>query len=200
MSIRVAIFISGSGTNMQALVEDMARGSFGAYPALVLADHARAKGLDFARNNNIQTSVICPQDFACRTSWAEAINTTVERHRIDLICLAGFMRILPIEFTQKWQGRCLNIHPSLLPKYPGLNTHQRAIQNRDTLAGATVHLVTEHLDAGPIIDQITVPIKPDDTAKDLAKRVLKAEHTLYPRALRQFISTRAASSARSSDQ
>lgn len=183
---RVAILISGSGSNMVTLANSMI-GDHPARPCLVLSNVPGAGGLEKARALGIPTAVVDHRDYrGDRAGFEAALNDVLEQARPDIICLAGFMRILTEGFTGKWSGRCLNIHPSLLPKYKGLHTHQRAIDAGDVEAGCSVHEVTSELDGGPILGQARVPIKSGDTAETLAARVLVQEHTLYPAVLRRF--------------
>ncbi|MCK8483962.1 phosphoribosylglycinamide formyltransferase [Aliiroseovarius sp. S2029] len=164
-------------------------GDHPARPCLVLSNVPDAGGLAKAQALGIPTAVVDHRDFkGDRAGFEGALTTALEQARPDIICLAGFMRILTEGFTGKWSGRCLNIHPSLLPKYKGLNTHQRALDAGDAEAGCSVHEVTAELDGGPILGQARVPILPDDTAATLAARVLEQEHRLYPAVLRRFAS------------
>ncbi|WP_275391711.1 phosphoribosylglycinamide formyltransferase [Aliiroseovarius sp. Z3] len=183
---RVAILISGSGSNMVTLADSMT-GDHPARPCLVLSNVPTAGGLDKARALGIPTAIVDHHDFkGDRAGFEAALNDALERAHPDIICLAGFMRILTEGFTARWSGRCLNIHPSLLPKYKGLHTHQRAIDAGDEEAGCSVHEVTAELDGGPILGQARVPIEAGDTADSLAARVLVQEHLLYPAVLRRF--------------
>lgn len=183
---RVAILISGGGSNMVELVRSM-RGEHPARPVLVLANNPDAPGLERARDLSVATAHVDHRPFkGDRAAFEANIQRALLTVAPDILCLAGFMRILTPEFIQKWQGRMLNIHPSLLPKYTGLNTHARAIAAGDGKSGCTVHEVTPLLDNGPILGQAQVPILPDDTPKTLAARVLVQEHLLYPVVLRRF--------------
>jgi len=186
---RVAIFISGGGSNMVSLVDAMQTGEIDAEPVLVLANSADAGGLEKARARGIKTAVVDHRDYSDRASFETEISQILQDNVVNVICLAGFMRVLTAEFTAQWEGRMLNIHPSLLPKYKGLNTHQRALDAGDSEAGVSVHLVTAELDDGPILGQVAVPILDGDTADDLAARVLLEEHKLYPAVLKTFIKT-----------
>lgn len=186
---RVAIFISGGGSNMVSLVDAMQAGVIDAEPVLVLANSADAGGLEKARARGVATEVVDHRKYSDRASFEAEISKKLEKYVPDMICLAGFMRVLTGDFTAQWEGRMLNIHPSLLPKYKGLHTHQRALDAGDSEGGVTVHMVTAELDDGPILGQIRVPILNGDTADDLAARVLKEEHTLYPAVLRDFVKT-----------
>lgn len=183
---RVAILISGGGSNMLRLVEDMT-GDHPARPVLVASNDPRAAGLAKAAALGIPTASVDHRDFPRdRAGFEAALLEPLLAARPDIICLAGFMRILTPEFVQRFAGRMLNIHPSLLPKYPGLDTHARAIAAGDAQAGATVHEVIPDLDAGPVLGQARVEVLPGDTPQTLAARVLTREHRLYPAVLRRF--------------
>ncbi len=182
--LRVAILISGGGSNMMTLLDDMARVDHLATPVIVIANRPDAGGLAKARANSVAAQCIDHKAFDSRSEFEDALHRALLDAGPDLICLAGFMRILSAEFVAKWEGRILNIHPSLLPKYKGLHTHARAIEAGDYLHGCTVHHVTAALDDGPIIGQATVRIAADDTPESLAAKVLVQEHLLYPKALR----------------
>lgn len=186
MTKRVAILISGSGSNMVALAESMV-GDHPARPVLVLSNVPDAGGLAKAEALGIETAVVDHKPFGKdREAFEAALTATLEAVEPDIICLAGFMRILTPAFTARWAGKMLNIHPSLLPKYRGLHTHARAIEAGDAEAGCTVHEVTAELDGGPILGQARVAIRPDDTPDSLAARILPFEHQLYPAVLRRF--------------
>ena len=186
MTRRVAILISGGGSNMVALVDSMT-GDHPARPCLVLANSADAGGLAKAAERGVPTAVVDHRPFkGDRPAFESALQAELEQAGADILCLAGFMRILTEGFVRRWQGRMLNIHPSLLPKYPGLDTHARALAAGDTEAGCTVHEVIPDLDAGPVLGQATVSIRPGDTPDTLAARVLAQEHILYPAVLRRF--------------
>ncbi len=176
---KIAVLISGSGSNLQALIDAGLNAEIG----LVISNNANVKGLERAKNHNIPTDVISHRDFDSRAAFDEALAERLKRYNPDLIVLAGFMRILTPEFVTNFIGKLVNIHPSLLPKYPGLNTHQRAIDAGDQYAGATIHFVTAELDGGPAIVQARVPVYDKDDADTLAKRVLTIEHKLYPLAV-----------------
>ncbi|MCO6361667.1 phosphoribosylglycinamide formyltransferase [Paracoccus sp. 08] len=185
---RVALLISGGGSNMIRLLQDMT-GDHPARPVLVASNDPQAGGLARAAELGVPTASVDHRDFPRdRAGFEQALLQPLLAARPDIICLAGFMRILTPEFVQRFQGRMLNIHPSLLPKYPGLDTHARAIAAGDAEAGCTVHLVTPELDAGPALGQARVPILPGDDAATLAARVLVQEHRLYPAVLRRFAS------------
>ena len=183
---RVAIFISGGGSNMVSLVDSMT-GDHPARPVLVLANSADAGGLEKARARGVPTAVVDHRPFkGDREAFQEALQAELVKAAPDILCLAGFMRVLTASFVENWQGRMLNIHPSLLPKYRGLHTHARALEAGDREHGCTVHEVTPELDDGPILGQATVPVLPGDTPDALAVRVLEQEHRLYPAVLRRF--------------
>ena len=186
MSLRVAILISGGGSNMVTLVDSMT-GVHPARPCLVLSNNADAGGLEMAAQRGIPTAVVDHRPFkGDRAAFEAELLAELDTAQPDIICLAGFMRVLTGDFVQRFEGRMLNIHPSLLPKYKGLHTHARAIEAGDAEHGCTVHLVTPELDDGPILGQARVPIEPGDTADTLAARVLEQEHLLYPRVLLDF--------------
>jgi len=183
---RVAILISGGGSNMVALVRSMT-GDHPARPVLVASNNPDAAGLARAREMGVPTAAVDHRAFGRDRAGFEAeLLKPLLAAAPDILCLAGFMRVLTPEFVARFAGRMLNIHPSLLPKYPGLDTHQRALDAGDAQAGCTVHQVTADLDAGPILGQARVPVLPGDTAATLAARVLAQEHLLYPAVLRRF--------------
>lgn len=183
---RVAILISGGGSNMVRLVESMT-GDHPGRAVIVGSNDPDAAGLARAASLGVPGFAVDHRQFrGDRAAFEAALLAQLDRARPDILCLAGFMRILTPGFVSGFEGRMLNIHPSLLPKYPGLRTHQRALDAGDAEAGATVHLVTPELDAGPILGQARVPILPDDNAETLAARVLAQEHRLYPQVLRRF--------------
>ena len=187
MSPRVAILISGGGSNMVRLVEDMQAQGYAA-PVLVLANDPTAGGIDKAARLGVPTAIIDHRPFGRdRAAFEAELIQPLLAARPDVVCLAGFMRVLTPEFVQRFAGRMLNIHPSLLPKYPGLHTHQRALDAGDPEAGCTVHEVTPVLDDGPILGQARVSVQPGDTADTLAARVLLQEHRLYPAVLQRFV-------------
>lgn len=183
---RVAILISGGGSNMVSLVDSMT-GDHPARPCLVLSNDAQAGGLVKARDRGIATAAVDHRPFkGDRAAFEAELLKPLEEAQPDIVCLAGFMRVLTGDFVSRFQGRMLNIHPSLLPKYKGLNTHARAIEAGDSEHGCTVHEVTAALDDGPILGQARVPISPEDTPEDLAAKVLVWEHQLYPAVLRRY--------------
>lgn len=186
MGCRLVVLISGSGTNLQAFIDAVESGRLPARIACVISNRPGAFGLERARAAGIATEVVDHRDFPDRESFDMALCERIERYRPDLLVLAGFMRILTPAFVRFYRGRLFNIHPSLLPRYPGLKTHQRAIEAGDTESGATVHFVTEDLDGGPPVIQAKVPILPGDTPERLAERVLVKEHEIYPLAAGWF--------------
>jgi phosphoribosylglycinamide formyltransferase-1 len=183
---RVAILISGGGSNMVSLVDSMT-GDHPARPCLVLSNDAQAGGLAKARDRGIETAVVDHRPFkGDRAAFEAELLKPLEAAQPDIVCLAGFMRVLTGDFVSRFQGRMLNIHPSLLPKYKGLHTHARAIEAGDAEHGCTVHEVTAALDDGPILGQARVAIAPEDTPDSLAAKVLVYEHQLYPSVLRRY--------------
>jgi phosphoribosylglycinamide formyltransferase 1 len=187
----IVILISGGGSNMAAIVRcaqrDNWRKAYGAQVAAVVSNRPDAGGLALARDHLIATEVVDHKRFETRDAFDSALADVVDRRQPSLVVLAGFMRILTPAFVQRYQGRLLNIHPSLLPAFPGLHTHQRAIDAGCKFAGATVHQVTTELDFGPILEQAVVPVLADDTADTLAARVLTQEHLVYPRAIARLL-------------
>lgn len=180
---RVAVLISGNGSNLQALIDASSSLTSPAVISLVISNKVEAYGLTRAKNARIPTEVISHKDFSSREQFDEAMHRILVEHRIEYICLAGFMRLLSTAFVQKWEGRMINIHPSLLPLFKGLDTHHKALQEGMRFAGCTVHFVIPEMDSGPIILQAAVPILQDDTAHTLQARVHAAEHQIYPRAM-----------------
>ncbi len=192
----IVILISGSGSNMAAIVRTAEQAQWAqrlnVRVAAVISNKAEAGGLAWAQGQGIATAVLDHKGFASREDFDAALRTEIDRFAPDLLVLAGFMRILTPGFVAHYAGRLLNIHPSLLPAFPGLNTHQRAIDAGCQFAGATVHQVTADLDHGPILAQAVVPVLPGDTAKTLAARVLTQEHLIYPRAVAAFFNPQSA--------
>ena len=186
----IVILISGRGSNMEAVVRALDAEKWPARVAAVISNKADAKGLEFAQSRGIPTAVVPSKEFASRTEFDAALQETIDRYAPDLVVLAGFMRILTAPFVEHYAGRMLNIHPSLLPLFPGLHTHQQALDAGVAEHGATVHIVTAELDHGPAIAQARVPVLPGDTPDDLAARVLAEEHKLYPYAVRLFVEDR----------
>ena len=185
--MRVVCLISGAGSNLQALLDWQSKGLLGdARIVGVISNNSGVYGLERARNANISTSVLSHHDYPDRLQFDTKLIELIDCYRPDLVVLAGFMRILTSEFVSYYANRLINVHPSLLPKHKGLHTHRRAIAAGDTTTGATVHWVTEELDSGNIIRQVEVPIQTDDSEDSLQRRVLEAEHTLYPSVIRDL--------------
>jgi len=180
---RVAVLISGRGSNMASLIEAAQDPAYPAEIVLVVSNRPDAGGLERARAAGIATAVVDHKRHPDRVSFDAALDTTLREHAIEIVCLAGFMRILTPGFVESWAGRMLNIHPSLLPAFKGTDTHARALAAGVAKHGCTVHFVTPELDSGPIVAQAEVPVLPNDTEDTLAARVLAQEHLLYPRAL-----------------
>nr|WP_277348902.1 phosphoribosylglycinamide formyltransferase [Sneathiella limimaris] len=176
--------ISSRGSNMQALVNATQKEGFPAEVVTVLSNNPEAAGLQFAKDKGIETKVINHRDFDEREDFDDAITEYLTDKKVDLICLAGFMRLLSAKFVNRWRDRILNIHPSLLPAFKGLHVHERAIESGARFTGCTVHYVRPEMDDGPIIVQAAVPILQDDTPDDLAARILVQEHKIYPLALK----------------
>ena len=183
---RVLVLISGSGSNLQALIDAQQSGKLPVELVAVISNRPDAKGLQRAERAGIPTQVVDHTRFDGRDSFDRALQQAIDAYAPDLIVLAGFMRILTEHFTRQYQGRMLNIHPSLLPKYQGLNTHERALQAGDREHGVSVHFVTAELDGGPVALQARVPVLPGDDASRLAQRVLQQEHRIYPLAVKWF--------------
>ncbi len=181
--LNIAILFSGRGSNMKSLAAHIAQAHVPARLALTICNRPQAAGIAWAQAQNYPCLVIDHKDYQSREDFDAEIDKALHAAHIDLICAAGFMRILSAEFTQKWARRIINIHPSLLPKYKGLDTHARALAAGETEAGCTVHELTADMDSGPILVQRHVPILPDDTPESLATRVLAQEHIAYPQAL-----------------
>lgn len=186
----IVILISGRGSNMQAIVEAARAEQWPAKIAAVISNRADAEGLAFATQAGIATAVVASKEYSSRDAFDAALRQTIDRFEPDLVALAGFMRILTAPFVEHYAGRMLNIHPSLLPSFPGLATHQQALAAGVKIHGATVHFVTAELDHGPIVAQAAVPVQADDTEQSLSQRVLSQEHLIYPRAVRWFIEGR----------
>jgi phosphoribosylglycinamide formyltransferase-1 len=186
------VLISGRGSNLQAFIDACDRGALAARISLVISNNPDAAGLQRAERAGIATRCINHREYASREAFDQALVDQLRAHAIDLVILAGFMRILTPVLIEPYRGRLLNIHPSLLPKYPGLNTHQRALDAGDAEAGATVHFVTQELDGGPPVLQARVPILPGDTTDTLAARVAEREHIIYPLAARWLLEGRLA--------
>lgn len=185
--MRVVCLISGDGSNLQALIDWQIKGLLGDAEIVgVVSNKAQAFGLERAKRANIATTVLSHERYPERRQFDRALISVIDNYEADLIVLAGFMRILTAQFVNHYANRLVNVHPSLLPKYKGLNTHRRAIEAGDSAAGATVHWVTEELDSGGIIRQAEVPIYAHDSEESLRQRVLEAEHSLYPAVIRDL--------------
>ena len=191
MTRRIAILISGRGSNMVSLIEAAREPDFPGEIALVLSNRPDAGGLERARQAGIEALAVDHSAYPTRESFEEALDAALRERDIGFICLAGFMRVLTDGFVERWQGRMINIHPSLLPLFRGTHTHRRALDEGVLVHGCTVHFVVPELDAGPIVAQAAVPVIPGDTEDSLAARVLAQEHTLYPQALRMICSGQA---------
>ncbi|HQT64355.1 MAG: phosphoribosylglycinamide formyltransferase [Acidocella sp. 20-57-95] len=188
MKVPVGILISGRGSNMLSLIEAAKAPDYPAEIVLVLSNRETAPGLHLAAQHGIPTIAVASKAFgADREAHERAVQGELVRAGVQVVCLAGYMRLLTPYFVGQWAGRMLNIHPSLLPKYPGLETHQRVLEAGDKIHGCTVHVVTDGMDEGPIVGQAEVAVLPGDTEESLAKRVLAAEHLLFPRALKDFL-------------
>jgi len=186
----IVVLISGSGSNLQAILDACSAGFIAGKVTAVLSNKAKAYGLERAKKAGAAAIVLDHKGYADRADYDQALIAAIDEHQPDLVVLAGFMRILTPEFVQHYQGRLLNIHPSLLPKYQGLNTHQRAIDAGDPEHGCSVHFVTAELDGGPVILQAKVPVFPGDDADTVAERVHEQEHRIYPLVVRWFCQNR----------
>jgi phosphoribosylglycinamide formyltransferase 1 len=183
---KIVVLISGRGSNMEAIV----RAKLPAEIAAVISNRADAAGLGFAAQAGVSTQVVDEREFSSREPFEGALAKAIDMHSPDLVALAGFMRVLGADFVRRYSGRMLNIHPSLLPAFPGLHTHRRALQEGVKLHGCTVHFVTPQVDHGPIVAQAAVPVRVGDTEAMLAARVLRQEHRIYPLAIRWFVEGR----------
>jgi phosphoribosylglycinamide formyltransferase 1 len=198
---RVAVLISGRGSNMMALIEAAKADDYPAEIALVVSNLPDAPGLARARDEGVATAIVDHKRFGeDREGFEHALDEALRAHRIDFVCLAGFMRLLSPWFVGRWSGKMLNIHPSLLPQFKGLHTHRRALQAGVTRHGATVHFVVPEMDAGPIVEQESLTVRQGDTDDTLAERVLAIEHRIYPRALRALAEGRAAVASSGEDR
>jgi len=188
--VRIAVLLSGSGSNLQAIIDYLDQNPLNGKIVLVLSNRPETQGLERAKKHNISTELLDHTRYESRESFDQALSETLKNYTPDLVVLAGFMRILTPDFVEQWLGKIINIHPSLLPKYPGLETHRRALESQDTEHGATVHFVTAQLDGGPAIIQASVTISNDDDEKSLATKVLAKEHVIYPLAVKWFVQGR----------
>lgn len=184
----VAVLISGNGSNLQSLIDACEKPDFPARIVLVISNKDESYGLKRAEKAKIPTTIIRHKDYPDRDSFDAELHKAITGSKAEYVCLAGFMRLLTASFVDKWQGRMLNIHPALLPSFKGMNTHERAIEAGVRIHGATVHYVIAEMDSGPIIMQAAVPVAANDTTDTLGKRVLEAEHLIYPLALQKAIS------------
>ncbi len=184
--IGLVVLISGNGSNLQAIIDAIDAGEIPARIRAVISNNPDAYGLERARRAGIPVEVVDHRDFPDRESYDRALQAVIDRYRPDLVVLAGFMRILTPAFVEHYAGRMLNIHPSLLPRYQGLDTHRRVLEAGDSVHGVSVHFVTPELDSGPVVLQAEVPVEPGDTEDDLARKVHAEEHVIYPRVIRWF--------------
>lgn len=184
--LRVGVLVSGRGSNLQAIIDASEAGRIEAVVAIVISDVADAFALDRARGRGIEAMFVDPRSFDTRESFDAAIIDLLRKRDVDLVCLAGFMRILSPHFVQEYRNRIMNIHPALLPAFPGLHVQRKALQHGSKFSGCTVHFVDEGTDTGPIIIQAVVPILEDDTEESLSARILRFEHQIYPRAIQLF--------------
>ena len=182
----VAVLVSGRGSNLEAILAAAGRDEFPARVVVVVSDRERAPALERARRHGVPAVFVNPKDFADRTAYDAALLGLLQGHQVGLVCLAGFMRILTPEFVRAWAGRILNIHPSLLPAFPGLAAQRQALEHGVKVSGATVHFADEGVDTGPIVLQSSLAVYPDDTEESLSTRILAEEHRLYPEAIRLF--------------
>lgn len=187
MTKRIVVLISGSGSNLQAIIDQVHQTDVSGEIVAVISNRPNVKGLERAEKANIPALTLDHQAFESRENFDQALQQLIDSYEPDLVVLAGFMRILTPEFVQHYHGRMLNIHPSLLPDYKGINTHQRVIDDGKKEHGVSVHFVTAELDGGPVVTQAKVPVYPDDTAEILAKRVLVEEHKIYPEVISDFL-------------
>ncbi|MBU9814480.1 phosphoribosylglycinamide formyltransferase [Rahnella sp. C60] len=187
---RIVVLVSGEGSNLQALIDACQQGRINATLCAVFSNKAAAYGLERARSANIPAHALDVKAYEDRTAFDVALADAIQSYQPDLVVLAGYMRILTAEFVRRFAGRMINIHPSLLPKYPGLHTHRQAIENQDAEHGTSVHFVTEELDGGPVILQAKVPVFTEDTEEDLIARVQTQEHSIYPLVVSWFVEGR----------
>lgn len=182
----IAILISGRGSNMQAIVEAIEAGTLDATVRVVVSNRAEAPGLEWARSQRLQTLVPSHRDFPTREDYDAALVSALREHGVGLVCLAGFMRVLGPTFCDAFPNAILNVHPSLLPSFPGVDAQRQALEYGVKVSGVTVHFVTPELDAGPIVDQVIVPVRDDDTVESLSARILVEEHRVFPRAIQRI--------------
>ncbi len=182
----IAILISGRGSNMQAIVRAIAAGTLNAIVRVVVSNRAEAPGLDWARGQGLETVVLPHRDYPTRDAYDAALVSVLQEHGVGLVCLAGFMRVLGPTFCDTYTDAILNVHPSLLPAFPGVDAQRQALEYGVKVSGVTVHFVTPELDAGPIVEQVIVPVKDDDTAESLSARILAEEHRVFPLAIEKI--------------
>ncbi len=194
--LKLGVMISGSGTNLQALIDACRQSDYPAQISVVISNRPNAKGLERAKEAGIDAVCIDHTGYDDRASFEDAIHNCLKEHDVELVCLAGFMRILNAEFVNRWKDRMINIHPSLLPSYKGLHTHARAIEDGVRFGGCTIHFVRPEMDDGPIIMQAAVPISEDETKDSLATKILQYEHEMYPAAVRLIAEGKVRVSAR----
>ncbi|PHM30196.1 Phosphoribosylglycinamide formyltransferase [Xenorhabdus innexi] len=187
---KIAVLISGNGSNLQSIIDACQQNRINGQICAVFSNNADAYGLQRAEESNIPTHSLDPKEYTDRTDYDSALLTAIDQYQPDLVVLAGYMRILSSGFVRHYRGRLLNIHPSLLPKYPGLHTHRKAIENGDQEHGTSVHFVTEELDGGPVILQAKVPIFAEDTEEEVIRRVQTQEHNIYPLVIGWFLDGR----------
>lgn len=184
--LRIGVLASGRGSNFDAIAHAAEAGAIPATVAVLITDRTNIRALDLARHHRIEAVVIEPRDYPRREAHEEQVIATLEKHAVGLVCLAGYMRILTGAFVKHFEGRLLNIHPSLLPLFPGLHAQRQALEHGVKVSGATVHFVDEGVDTGPIVAQAAVSVRSDDTEETLAERILREEHRIYPEAIRLF--------------
>ena len=183
---KLAVLVSGRGTNLQAIIDHIDQGKLNAVIAIIITNKSMAQALERGKKHAIQTTFLDPDRYPEKAEYDRALANIIKKHSVDLICLAGYLRILGKEFVQTFKGKIINIHPSLLPAFPGLNVQQKAIDGGVKFSGCTVHFVDETVDAGPIILQAVVPVHQDDSAETLTQRILEQEHILYPKAIKMI--------------
>lgn len=184
--LRIGVLASGRGTNLQAIIDAIEAGRLDAGIAVVVSDRTDAPALERARKHGAKALFINPRDFSDRESFDRGVAAVLAEHKVELVCLAGFMRILTSAFLAAFHDRVMNIHPALLPSFPGLHAQRRALEHGVKVSGATVHFVDEGVDSGPIILQVAVPVRDDDTEESLSERILAEEHKIYPKAIQLF--------------
>ncbi|MFQ5674015.1 MAG: phosphoribosylglycinamide formyltransferase [Nitrospinales bacterium] len=197
---KLGVLVSGRGSNLQAIIDAIERGEVTAEIAIVISDKKNAPALERCRKHGISGVFLDPKSYPDKQGFEQALIGLLRERSVDLVCLAGFMRILGEEFIRSFQGRILNIHPSLLPAFPGLDAQKQALRHGVKVAGCTVHFVNGEVDAGPIVSQAAVPVRDDDNVESLSRRILKEEHRIYPAAIQAFIENRLTVSGRNVTQ